>query len=46
MVVGVVRDGGRSVALRLRGVDGAADDVVVGADLAPALSEALLGTLV
>lgn len=46
MVVGVVRDGGRSAALRLRGVDGAADDVVVGADLAPALSEALLGTLV
>ena len=46
MVVGVVRDGGRSAALRLRGVDGAADDVVVGADLAPALSDALLGTLV
>ena len=46
MVVGVVRDGGRSAALRLRGADGAADDVVVGADLAPALSEALLGTLV
>ena len=46
MVVGVVRDGGRSVALRLRGVDGAPDDVVTGADLAPALSEALLRTLV
>ena len=46
MVVGVVRDGGRSVALRLRGVDGTPDDVVTGADLAPALSEALLRTLV
>ena len=45
MVVGVVRDGGRSTALRLRGVDGAADDVVTGADLAPGLSEALQGTL-
>jgi len=46
MVVGVVRDGGRSAVLRLRGAGEAADEVVTGTDLAPALAEALLRTLV
>ncbi len=48
MCVGVVRDGTRACVLRLRGVqgpDGAEDSRVGGADLAPALADALLATL-
>jgi hypothetical protein len=45
MVVGVVRDGTRECVLRLRGEDGAADELLSGPDLAPALADALLATL-
>lgn len=45
MCVGVVRDGTRACVLRLRGHDGAPDERVGGADLAPALADALLATL-
>ncbi len=49
MVVGVVRDGSRAAVLRLRGAGegepGAGDERLTGPDLAPALAEALLGTL-
>jgi hypothetical protein len=45
MCVGVVRDGTRACVLRLRGQDGAPDERVGGADLAPALADALLATL-
>jgi len=50
MAVGVLRDGSRMAALRLRydgatpALDGAADEIVVGADLAPGLANALLET--
>ncbi len=44
MVVGVVRDGSRASVLRLRGTE--QDDLLTGPDLAPALAEALLATLV
>jgi hypothetical protein len=43
MVVGVLRDGTRHSALRLRRHD-ADDEVLVGADLVPALAEALMAT--
>lgn len=48
MVVGVLRDGSRAGALRVRaaGADPTAiDDVLVGPDLAPHLADALLETL-
>jgi hypothetical protein len=45
MVVGVARDGSRECVLRLRGEDGAADELLSGPDLAPALADALLATL-
>ncbi len=45
MVVGVVRDGSRATVLRLRGRGEVPDKRVTGPDLAPALAEALLGTL-
>jgi hypothetical protein len=45
MTVGVLRDGSRESVLRLRGKDGAEDERVTGGDLAPGLSDALLGTL-
>ena len=49
MAVGVLRDGTRMAALRLRAdgptiKDGLADEVVVGADLAPGMAGALLET--
>jgi hypothetical protein len=46
VAVGVLRDGSRSVALRLRTdqPDTGVDDVLVGGDLAPNLSSALLAT--
>ena len=49
LAVGVLRDGTRMAALRLRAdgptvKDGMADDVVTGADLAPGLASALLET--
>ncbi|WP_407924280.1 PPA1309 family protein [Actinomadura macrotermitis] len=44
MVVGVLRDGARHSALRLRRHD-ADDEVLVGPDLVPALAEALAATL-
>ena len=43
MIVGVLRDGARHSALRLRRHD-ADDEVVAGPDLVPALAEALAGT--
>ncbi|GAA2602344.1 PPA1309 family protein [Actinomadura fulvescens] len=43
MVVGVLRDGTRHSALRLRRHD-ADDEVLVGPDLVPALAEALVAT--
>ncbi|WP_067455334.1 PPA1309 family protein [Actinomadura macra] len=43
MVVGVLRDGARHSALRLRRHD-AEDEVLVGPDLVPALAEALAAT--
>jgi hypothetical protein len=45
MVVGVMRDGSRECVLRLRAPDGETDDRLSGPDLAPALADALLGTL-
>lgn len=51
MAVGVLRDGSRAAALRLRGQNGDSDDdpgggdVLVGDDLVPNLAEALLATL-
>jgi hypothetical protein len=49
LAVGVLRDGSRMATLRLRAdgatpADGAADDIVVGPDLAPGLADALLET--
>jgi hypothetical protein len=49
LAVGVLRDGTRMATLRLRAdgetvKDGFADDIVVGADLAPGLADALLET--
>ncbi|TAK68545.1 MAG: hypothetical protein EPO13_10580 [Actinomycetota bacterium] len=44
LVVAVDRDGGRSCAIRVRGHD-EPGDVAVGADLAPALADALAATL-
>lgn len=43
MIVGVLRDGARHSALRLRRHD-ADDEVLAGPDLVPALAEALAGT--
>ncbi|QFG25058.1 PPA1309 family protein [Actinomadura sp. WMMB 499] len=43
MIVGVLRDGARHSALRLRRPD-AEDEVLAGPDLVPALAEALAGT--
>jgi len=51
MAVGVLRDGSRAAALRLRGQNGDTDEdpgageVLVGDDLVPNLAEALLATL-
>ena len=50
MVAGVLRDGTRVTALRLRPATPTPrrprpEDLLVGADLAPALSDALLATL-
>ena len=45
MAVGVMRDGSREALLRLRGADGAQDELVTGGDLAPGLADALLATL-
>lgn len=47
LAVGVLRDGSRASALRLRAADDEAgdDDVLVGPDLAPNLADALLSTL-
>jgi hypothetical protein len=50
LAVGVLRDGSRMATLRLRydgatpAIDGAADEIVVGPDLAPGLASALLET--
>jgi hypothetical protein len=48
LAVGVLRDGTRAGALRIRAADAdpiTADDVLVGPDLAPNLADALLDTL-
>lgn len=51
LAVGVLRDGGRACALRLRAADtdsgdtDSGDDILQGPDLAPRLVEALLATL-
>lgn len=45
LVVGVLRDGSSAALLRLRGVDGAGDDLLTGPELAPNLVDALLATL-
>jgi hypothetical protein len=44
LVVGVLRDGTEAAILRMRGVDGADDDLLTGPDLAPNLVAALLAT--
>ena len=44
IVVAVVREGERASVLRVRGLEGEEDEVVVAPDLVPNLSEALLGT--
>jgi hypothetical protein len=44
LVVGVLRDGTSAALLRMRGVDGADDDLLTGPDLAPNLVAALLAT--
>lgn len=45
LVVGVLRGGERASVLRIRGPEGAEDDVVAAPDLVPNLAVALLGTL-
>jgi hypothetical protein len=45
LVVAVLRGGSTAAILRLRGVDGAAEDLLTGADLAPNLTAALAATL-
>jgi len=45
LVVAVLRDGTSATVLRLRGADGAQDDLLTGAQLAPNLVDALLATL-
>ncbi|HVF05333.1 MAG TPA: PPA1309 family protein [Frankiaceae bacterium] len=45
LVVGVLRGGERASVLRIRGVDGGADDVLAAPDLVPNLALALLATL-
>jgi hypothetical protein len=46
LVVAVLRDGSSAAMLRLRGIDGSADDeLLTGPDLAPNLVAALLATL-
>lgn len=45
MVVGVLRDGSRSSVLRVRGINGAPDDLVTGDELVPLLADALAATL-
>jgi hypothetical protein len=44
LVAAALRDGSSAVVLRLRGEDGAEDDLLTGADLAPNLVAALLAT--
>jgi len=45
MAVGVLRDGSRACALRLRAAAGGEEDLLAGPDLAPGLVAALLATL-
>lgn len=45
LVVGVLRGGERASVLRIRGADGADDDVLAAPDLVPNLATALLATL-
>jgi hypothetical protein len=45
VAVAVLRDGSRATAVRFRGPEQAEDELLVGDDLAPNLSEALLATL-
>jgi hypothetical protein len=45
VAVAVLRDGSRATAVRFRGPGEAEDELLVGDDLAPNLSEALLATL-
>jgi hypothetical protein len=45
LVVGVLRGGERASVLRIRGRDGADDDLLAAPDLVPNLALALLGTL-
>lgn len=45
LAVAVLRDGSRAGCLRLRGEDGAEDEVLVGPDLVPNLADALVATL-
>jgi hypothetical protein len=45
VAVAVLRDGSRATAVRFRGPDESEDELLVGDDLAPNLSEALLATL-
>jgi hypothetical protein len=45
LVVGVLRNGERASVLRIRGLDGADDDVLAAPDLVPNLATALLATL-
>jgi hypothetical protein len=44
MVVGVLRDGTRAATVRVRGADGAEDDLVSAPDLVPNLADALVAT--
>lgn len=45
LVVAVLRDGSSASILRLRGAEGAGDDLLTGPDLAPNLAAALIATL-
>lgn len=45
LAVAVLRDGARASIVRLRGADGAQDDLLTAPDIAPNLAEALLATL-
>jgi hypothetical protein len=44
LVAGVLRDGSNATLLRIRGAEGAGDDLVTGTDLAPNLVAGLLAT--
>lgn len=44
LAVGVLRDGSRAATVRIRGEDGAADDLLSAPDLVPNLATALLAT--